>query len=102
MLQWVAWGAMLVERSYAGTLSEAVDTTFDGQHPCKLCQVAEAGRCTDEGNAPLIKLPKLDLASARLAETAVYPPSLPGLVWVDPAPGVYRPSQPPVPPPRGV
>jgi hypothetical protein len=100
-LQWVAWGTMLVERTHTGSLAEAVDTTYDGQHPCKLCQLVETGRCADEGNTPLIKLPKLDLASTRISETAVYRPNLPGSDWADPAPGVFRTSPPPVPPPRG-
>ena len=35
---------MIVTRAQTATVSEAVSTTFDGDHPCALCQVVEEGQ----------------------------------------------------------
>ncbi len=35
--QTVAWAAMLAERSEKATLAEALNETFDGEHPCEMC-----------------------------------------------------------------
>jgi hypothetical protein len=37
-LQAVAWTGMIVSYSQAAPLSEAMQKTFDGRHPCKLCR----------------------------------------------------------------
>jgi hypothetical protein len=44
VLQSVAWTGMLVTRASNGSLIEAVKLTFDGAHPCALCERIEAGR----------------------------------------------------------
>ncbi|MBL9128401.1 MAG: hypothetical protein JNL97_12175 [Verrucomicrobiales bacterium] len=44
LLQVAAWGSMLVERSRTASLEEAIRTTFDGQHPCKLCLVVQEAK----------------------------------------------------------
>ena len=44
MLQSVAWTVMVVERTQSSGLSVALQTTFDGKHPCPLCQVVAAGK----------------------------------------------------------
>jgi hypothetical protein len=44
LLQSVAWTGMLVTRASHGSLIEAVKLTFDGAHPCVLCEKIEAGR----------------------------------------------------------
>ena len=38
LLQTGAWGVMLVEYSLDNSLTEAVEMTFDGQHPCAMCR----------------------------------------------------------------
>jgi len=43
-LQTVAWTAMLVERVQGMTVWDAVTTTFDGQHPCRLCLMVKEGQ----------------------------------------------------------
>lgn len=41
--QSVAWVGMVVTYSQEGTLTEALVKTFDGKHPCSLCnQIAQA------------------------------------------------------------
>ena len=43
-LQGIAWTTMLINYSKDGSLVEAVTKTFDGDHPCALCQAVEDGR----------------------------------------------------------
>jgi hypothetical protein len=37
LLQTVAWVGMIITYSQETTLAEAVEMTFDGEHPCRLC-----------------------------------------------------------------
>ncbi len=48
VLQSVAWTAMLAEHWQADPLATAVEKTFDGQHPCKLCQAIQAAKKSDK------------------------------------------------------
>ena len=42
LVQAVAWTQMLVDyESQTGSLSDAVDMTFNGQNPCNLCEFVE-------------------------------------------------------------
>ena len=50
-LQSLAWTEMLVAYSHDAQLAEAVAKTFDGQHPCALCQTIEQGK-KSERHAP--------------------------------------------------
>lgn len=72
VLQSVAWTSMLIERSWTTSFAEAVTTTFDGEHPCRLCSLVQAGAraeaSSNKSGAP--KSPKLDMAS------------LPSLAWM--------------------
>ena len=43
-LQTVAWAGMLIAYSRDAPLREAVSKTFDGEHPCPLCQLVAEGR----------------------------------------------------------
>lgn len=54
LLQTVAWGNMLVEFSSKGSFSEAMDKTFDGEHPCHLCKVVKKSKSEGE-KKPLLK-----------------------------------------------
>lgn len=68
-LQSVAWTSMLLTRTQQGGFVEALQTTFDGKHPCPICLVVREGRAA-EGNpssspAPATtQAPKLDLTLA--------------------------------------
>ena len=53
LLQTIAWGDMLVEFSSKGSFSEAVDKTFDGEHPCHLCKVVKKSK-SEEKKKPLL------------------------------------------------
>lgn len=54
LFQTIAWGNMLVTFSRSGTLSEAVQKTFDGQHPCELCKAVKKSKENDD-KKPLVQ-----------------------------------------------
>ncbi len=54
LLQTIAWGNMLVDGSGKGSFSEAMDKTFDGEHPCHLCKVVKKSK-SEEQKKPLLK-----------------------------------------------
>jgi hypothetical protein len=67
-LQTIAWSGMLFNYSQDVGFSRAVSMTFDGDHPCSLCKVVEAGKAQEqqqqeEGVTPLPDL-KLGLPPA--------------------------------------
>ncbi|HLP78557.1 MAG TPA: hypothetical protein VK327_16755 [Candidatus Paceibacterota bacterium] len=60
-LQSVAWARMLVEFSQTDSFSDAVEKTFDGEHPCPMCVNIRDGRQQEErsqSQTPLLKLEK--------------------------------------------
>jgi len=99
-LQSVAWTTMVIERTCSTSLGNALATTFDGRHPCKLCQVVRAGQAADDSSGIPVQSLKLE------AFPAVQ------VVWLSEPPGtrnhggtVFRPladwsRTPPLPPPR--
>jgi hypothetical protein len=44
LLQTVAWTDMIIVYSRGASLAEAISKTFDGKHPCDLCQAIAQGR----------------------------------------------------------
>ena len=98
-LQSVAWVGMTVEYAKDGTLLEALERTFSGEHPCKLCKVVDAGKKAERKEAEVkgeTKLEFLELATA----LPVFPP----IILDRPAPDslcpAHRLDSPPTPPPR--
>lgn len=49
-LQVVAWGSMLVRYAQDASLSEAVEKTFDGEHPCCMCKAIAQARAESAGD----------------------------------------------------
>lgn len=109
LLQCVAWAGMLVNYSQQGTVAEAVEMTFDGEHPCKLCLAIQGSEKKGDPAQParlpssseLIKLCK-DMLPPELVRTcpgsvAVEREHIPG--GVD-AVGLRRNNTPPFLPPR--
>lgn len=60
---------MLISYSRDGTLMEAVEKTFDGAHPCHLCQAVEKGsKETPPRDAPAKdSLKKMDAVMVQVA-----------------------------------
>ena len=61
LLQTVAWAGMIASYSRDASLQEAISKTFDGEHPCTLCETIEEGRQaeaegSDQRHASKIKL----------------------------------------------
>lgn len=48
VLQSVAWTTMLADNLRNGSLTEAVQRTFDGEHPCSLCKQITAGKKSEK------------------------------------------------------
>lgn len=48
LLQGIAWTGMLISFASEGTVVEAVEKTFDGQHGCALCAKVKEGRDSDQ------------------------------------------------------
>jgi hypothetical protein len=58
VLQTTAWTGMLVSRSLTASVEEAISSTFDGKHPCRLCDVISSGKQTEERSQMEIELLK--------------------------------------------
>jgi hypothetical protein len=58
LLQGVAWVTMVHDFSKSGSLSQAVEKTFDGQHPCPLCQKLAKARAAEEKAPVTVKVDK--------------------------------------------
>jgi hypothetical protein len=99
LLQSVAWVGMAIHFTQEDGFSVALQKTFDGKHPCRLCKVVEEGRKASPqhemlkletkidfffGSKPTFNLPSLD-----------YP-----AICFSPATMLPRTEAPPLPPPR--
>ncbi len=108
VVQSVAWAGML--RDYTqrtGSVAVAVEQTFDGQHPCALCQQIQTAKAREHKEAPVAPTQRDDVqAKALLAATTVSPfvptAQVATLPCAGPACGPSRTEQPPTPPPRRV
>lgn len=62
LLQVCAWTGMVVSFSQTESLSVALQKTFDGEHPCKMCKIVKQGRKAEQEKPATLKLEtKLDL-----------------------------------------
>ena len=91
---------MLVTRSQSGNWTEAVLTTFDGQHPCEVCKVVAAGRAADKKPSAAFKVTKLEVALTGHEVTVPPIPPLRRVQIVDPVILTKDRSIPLLPPPR--
>jgi hypothetical protein len=101
VVQSVAWTRMLVARAGEESFARAVQTTFDGKHPCALCKRIEDGKQKHQrpGRVPITA--KIDLLVER-GFVAFIPPLVDSEFS---SISVHAPSRvdcPPVPPPRAV
>lgn len=62
LLQTIAWGNMLVDFSSKSSISEAMDKTFDGEHPCPLCKAVKKSKSEDEKKPLLKSVVKMEVA----------------------------------------
>lgn len=106
VLQSVAWTNMLITYSQDAPLSEAIQKTFDGQHPCQLCEhIQSAEKETQKEDATTS-------SSSSSLSNFLKAGALPGQLSITPPRGEYhsypsvatrfssRTTEPIAPPPR--
>lgn len=103
VLQMTAWTGMIVARSQHVSMAEAVETTFDGQHPCRFCEAIESGKAGEKKQERKLPTAKSFQDVKFLAEVEVGMPDrveseISWPVWV--AGGNSRREAPSSPPPR--
>ena len=106
VVQTVAWAEML--RAYgqrSGSLTVAVEQTFDGQHPCELCRAIATAKSKEHRETPATPGASKDLsAKAVLASADPLPafrtPVGPARRAAGAFSGPSRTDAPPTPPPR--
>ena len=62
MLQAVAWSNMLVDFTAKGSFSEAVNKTFDGEHPCEMCKAVKKSKREEDKKPQLKSEMKMEVA----------------------------------------
>jgi hypothetical protein len=102
VLQTAAWTGMIVVRSQTAGVGEAVRTTFDGQHPCRLCVAVNEGQQQEREEMPLIVTQAL--AKANFLQPQVVKAPEPFVTMISygsmECRGAARGETPPTPPPR--
>ncbi len=101
VLQSAAWVGMAVSYSiHEGSVSEGLSKTFDGQHPCALCDVVTKGKGSEKKDPAqgVIKMKMGLFCQAHLIfEAATVGPQF---NRAEDEAGLCRQLSPPVPPPR--
>jgi hypothetical protein len=65
LLQTVAWTTMLANNLQSNSFHDAVTKTFDGNHPCPLCQAIAAGKKSEQKSEFTLKIQKLEFPPAK-------------------------------------
>jgi hypothetical protein len=97
-LQSIAWTSMVIEYSKDSPFKEALAKTFDGRHPCSLCQAVQTGKKSEQKNNVRI-VTKIDFYCVASANPRVQD-FLPFDYLVDTMPAIARADSPLTPPPR--
>ena len=98
-LQSLAWTEMLVAYSRDSQLAEAVAKTFDGQHPCALCESIAQGK-KSERHAPVEVAKTKPVFVLPVSSALVRCAGIPWEQALPPTGGELLFEQPSVPPPR--
>jgi hypothetical protein len=99
VLQSVAWATMLVENVQHAPVVLALQKTFDGKHPCRICKVVAEGKKSEQRQEAQTQGLKIEL----ICELEAVPmPLAPEFSHAFNAAPVLnsRTESPPVPPPR--
>lgn len=109
MLQVVAWSGMLVSYTQEDGVVEGTRKTFDGEHPCSLCDVISKSRVAEQNDDRSPKAPSPDWSKFGKELACFEEPHLParldGQTSWQPAMAPDKltsadPATPPLPPPR--
>lgn len=99
-LQTIAWATMFSGHLRSEAVSVAFQKTFDGQHPCQICDFVAQGRATERKHGPGLPPAKLEPVPLATTVIALFPPSAgDACVWFLPEAEPCS-SPPPHPPPR--
>lgn len=104
VLQSAAWVGMMVSYSIkAGSVTEGLSETFDGEHPCPMCKLVDKGEQSEKKD-PTKEAKKLTLKQDLFADSVIESLSPPRAVaFPHAADEALLPRltfSPPVPPPR--
>jgi hypothetical protein len=106
VLQVTAWTGMLMARSQTSGVAAAVATTFDGEHPCAMCDAIAAGQKEEQqNNSEYPALKAMEEVRLLICKGVVLPPPrMAGDVqWMEfSGMALRRAHAPPTPPPRTV
>jgi hypothetical protein len=73
ILQSAAWAGMIYDYSHRAPVSEAIEKTFSGKFPCKLCKFVRAGQAAEK-QQELVKLETKFEYSFTSGGAWLYPP----------------------------
>jgi hypothetical protein len=99
VLQTVAWATMIVDYSRDGALTEAVQKTFDGRHPCQICTEIQKSRQSEKKHEALQLLKKIELFDQHNAGF-IFPSAISLSLTISNSFSEARSYAPSVPPPR--
>ena len=99
ILQMVAWTGMVVAYSQHASIGEALAKTFDGKHPCNLCNSISKARKSEKKSDTPFEVKRLKFVNAPVAYVFVAPQDF---YVVNCGEDGANPSslEPPTPPPR--
>jgi hypothetical protein len=99
LLQSLAWVQMTVSYAQQDTLTVALEKTFDGKHPCKLCTFVKKGKAAERERQQ--KTPDIKIDFQLAAESCGLVPPRP-IRHFTPflAPAALDAAAPALPPPR--
>ncbi len=98
-LQSVAWLTMVVNLAQTESVSDALEKTFNGRHPCRLCKAVQEGRKSEQKQDVLKVEIKLEYCCA--LQSALLPPVPPAEhATAFPLWSSEHRNRPPTPPPR--
>jgi len=99
VLQSVAWTTMLAGNLRTSSLSQAVERTFDGEHPCALCKKIARGKQAEKKSEFNPELKKFEFSFTASAFIFISPSHFYEVRASDAALDTLT-LAPPVPPPR--
>jgi hypothetical protein len=100
-LQSMAWVGMIASYARGEKLVIAIEKTFDGDHPCGLCEVVKKGREQEQKQQVARVIVKLEAVISAVAQIAV-PPALDCEYESRVETLAVRSLDPPTPPPLAV
>lgn len=102
VLQVVAWSGMIVSYSRTAGLAEAIEMTFDGNHPCPLCKEIRKQQAAPDHELAAPSVPDRQILISEAP--AAWSPLLVAIcaAAVDRFDRSVAPHRPPVPPPRAI